>query len=227
MVRGEATGKTSRRTAWILALLAGLAAATFTAMPAWAGKIHGKLQGTVAVPGASLQLRLSPSDPNVVITLSLGGPSGPPVPITITPNTHVDAEDSKEKGAGNVVTFVDGDTVEVKVKTQPTGGGFEIVATKMELKNPQIDVFGAADVPDSSLTLPLAPGDPDVTIILSLGGKGGPALPIIITPNTRVRGRTTLTLVDDDFVEVKAVVQGGQVVALKIGRENKDEVEDE
>lgn len=226
MVRGKAAGKASRRTAWILALLAGLATATFAAIPAWAGKIHGKLQGTVDVPDASLQLPLSPSSSNVIITLFLGGPSGPPVPITITANTHVDAEDSKEKGPGNVVTFVDGDSVEVKVKTQPTGTGFEIVATKIELKNPQIEAFGAVDV-SGSLTLPLAPGGPDVPIVLALGGVGGPALPIIVTSHTRVRGGTTLTLVDNDFIETKAVVQGGQVIALKIGHENQGEVEDE
>lgn len=227
MVTSKAAGRTSRRIVWIPALLAGLVVAAFTVTPAWAGKIHGKLRGTVDVPGTSLTLPLAPGAPNVIITLFLGGPSGPQVPITITPNTKVDAEDSKEKGSGNVVTFVDGDSVEVKTKAQPMGTGIEIVATKIELENPQIEAFGAVDVPGSVLTLPLAPGSSNVTILVALGGVGGPTIPVVVTPNTRVKGGDTLTLVDGDFIEFKAVLQGGEVVALKIREENPEDVEDE
>lgn len=88
-------------------------------------------------------------------------------------------------------------------------------------------LLGTVDVPGGSLTLPLAPGSPDVTITLFLGGTGGPAVPIVVTPSTRVRGGTTLTLHDNDFIEAKALLLSGQIVAVKIGTQNEDEVEDE
>lgn len=227
MVRGKAAGRISRRAAWIPALLAGLVTAALAVSPAWAGKIHGKLRGTVDVPGPSMTLPLPLGAPNVIITLFLGGPSGPPVPITITPNTKVDAEDSKEKGLGNVVTFVDGDSVEVKVKAQPMGAGIEIVATKIELENPQIEGFGTVDVPGMSLALPLAAGSPDVPITVFLGGVGGPPIIVKITTTTKVKGGPTLTLVDGAFVEFKAVVQGDMIIVQKIRIEDPEGVEDE
>jgi len=82
-------------------------------------------------------------------------------------------------------------------------------------------------VPGGSLTLPLAAGAPNVTITLSLGGVGGPPLPIVVTPSTRVGGGMTLTLKDNDFIEVKALLQSGQIVAVKIGEENENEVEND
>lgn len=224
MVASKGAGRTSRRTAWISALLVGLVTVTFAATPVWAEKIHGKLRGVVDVPGASLTLPLATGE--VTATLFLGGVGGPPVPFKITPSTHVDAEDTKEKGSGGTITLVDGDSIEVKAKAQQVGGVMEIVATKIQLEIPQIEIFGVVDVPDPSLTLPLSSG-PDVHATLFLGGVGGTPLDIVITPNTRVRGETMLILVDTDFIEVKAVLQSGQLVAVKIGKENHDEVEDE
>ena len=221
MVTGKAVGRTSRRIAWISALLAGLVTAAFAATPAWAGKIHGKLRGTVDVPGGSLAL---PVSSNVTITLFLGGPSGPPLPITITPNTKVEAEDAKEKVSGSG-TLGNGDPIEVRGKLQ----GGQIVATKIKLLGFfQIEGFGTVDVPPpgagGSLTLPASS---NVTITVFLGGADGPPLPVVITPNTKVRGTTPLILQDNNFIEFKAVVQSGQVVAVKIRLENVDEVEDE
>lgn len=226
MVTSKGAGRTSRRAAWISALLVGLATVTFAATPVWAGKIHGKLRGVVDVPGASLTLPLPPGSPNVIVTLFLGGPSGSPVPITITPSTKVDAEDSKEKGAGGSISLVDGDSIGVKAKAQQVGATMELVATKIELKNPEIETFGAVDVPGASLALPLPPGSPAQTFTLFIGGIGGPPISIVVTPTTRVRA-DGLTLNDNDFTEVKAVIQNGQIVALKIRKENQEEVEDE
>jgi Domain of unknown function (DUF5666) len=226
MVANKGAGRTSRRTAWISALLVGLATVTFAATPVWAEKIHGKLRGTVDIPGASLTLPLSPGSLDVTAKIFLGGPSGPSLQFTITPSTNVDAEDTKEKGPGGTITLADGDWIEVKGKLQAG----KIVATKIKLDNPELEIFGAVDFPGTSLMpslmLPLSPGS-DVHATLSVGGVGGPPLDILITPNTRVRGGTTLTLVDNDFIEVKAVLQSGQLVAVKIGKENHDEVEDE
>jgi hypothetical protein len=226
MVTNKGAGRTSRRAAWVSALLVGLATVTFAATPVWAGKIHGKLRGTVDIPGTSLTLPLAAGSPNVIATLFLGGAGGPPVLFTITPSTKGDAEDSKDKANGSV-TIHDGDSVEVKAKAQQVGAIMEIVATKIELEIPEIEAFGVVDVPGTSLALPLLPGSPNQTFTLFIGGIGGPPIPIVVTPNTRVRGGTILTLLDNDFIEVKAVLQGGQVVALKIGQENQDEVEDE
>jgi len=89
------------------------------------------------------------------------------------------------------------------------------------------ELRGVVDVPGGSLTLPLAAGAPNVTITLSLGGVGGPPLPIVVTPSTRVGGGMTLTLKDNDFIEVKALLQSGQIVAVKIGEENENEVEND
>jgi Domain of unknown function (DUF5666) len=88
-------------------------------------------------------------------------------------------------------------------------------------------LLGTVDVPGDSLNLPLAPGSPNVTITLFLGGTGGPAVPIVVTASTRVRGGTTLTLHDNDFIEAKARLRSGQIVAVKIRTQNEDEVEDE
>ena len=224
MMTSKGAGRASRRTAWISALLVGVVTVTLAAMPVWAEKIHGKLRGVVDVPDASLTLPLATGE--VTATLFLGGVGGPPVPFKITPSTNVDAEDTKEKGSGGTITLVDGDSIEVKAKAQQVGGVMEIVATKIQLEIPQIEIFGAVDVPDASLTLPLSSG-PDVHVKLFLGGVGGTELDILITPNTRVRGGTTLTLIDTDFIEVKAVLQGGQLVAVKIGVERQEDVEDE
>lgn len=223
MRRGTQAGTTSRRAVWISALLAWLVVAAFVATPAWAGKIHGKLRGVVGgLPTAGLTLPLPSGASNVMATLFLGGASGPPVPFTITPNTRVDARDSKEKGPGGSVTLVNGDSIEIRGKF--VAG--EIVATRIELENLHIELFGAVDVPGTSLSLPLVVGAPNVTITLFLGGVGGPPLPIVVTPNTRVKG-TTLTLADNDFIDVKAVIQNGQVVAVKIRKEFLENAEDE
>jgi hypothetical protein len=225
MVTSKGAGRTSRRTAWISALMVGLATVTLAATPVWAEKIHGKLRGVVGdLPVGGLTLPLATGE--VTATLFLGGPSGPAVQFTITPSTNVDAEDAKEKGSGGTITLVDGDSIEVKAKAQQVGVVMEIVATKIQLELPQIEIFGVVDVTDPSLTLPLSSG-PDVHVKLFLGGVGGTELDILITPNTRVRGGTTLTLVDTDFIEVKAVLQGGQLVAVKIGEERQEDVEDE
>lgn len=223
MVTSKRAGRTSRRTAWISALMVGLATVTFAATPVWAEKIHGKLRGVVGdLPGASLTLPLTTGE--VTAKIFLGGPSGPSLQFTITPSTNVDAEDTKEKGPGGTITLADGDWIEVKGKLQAG----KIVATKIKLDNPELEIFGAVGgLPGGSLALPLSPGS-DVHATLSVGGVGGPPLDILITPNTRVRGGMTLTLVDTDFIEVKAVLQhDGQLVAVKIGKENEDEVEDE
>ena len=222
MVRGKVEGRTSRRTAWSSTLLAGLVAAAFTATPAWADKIHGKLRGTVDVPGTSLTLPLPPGSPNVIATLFLGGPSGPAVPFTITPDTKVDAEDAKEKVSGNVVTIVDGDSIEVKGKFVMG----KIVAAKIKVENPQIEAFGAVDVPGMSLTLPLPPGSADVPITVFLGGIGGPPITVKITTATRVKGGPTLTLLDNDFVEFTAELQADMIIVKKIRKENPEDVED-
>lgn len=227
MVTSKRAGRTSRRTAWILALLVGLATVTFAATPVWAGKIHGKLRGVVGgLPTTGLTLPLSPSSSNVIVTLFLGGPGGSPVSITITPDTKVDAEDTKETGIGGSISLVNGDLIGVKVRTRPSGGTFEIVATKIKLENPEIEAFGAVGGLSGSLVLPLLPGSPDQTFTLSIGGIGGPSIPIVVTPSTRVKAEG-LTLNNGDFIEVKAVVQNGQIIALKIRKENQEEVEDE
>lgn len=227
MVTSKRVDRMSRRAVWISVLLMGLATVTFAATPVWAGKIHGKLRGVVGgLPTTGLTLPLPPGSPNVIVTLFLGGPSGPPVPITVTPNTKVDAEDTKEKGAGGSISLVDGDSIGVKAKAQQVGATMEIVATKIELENPEIESFGAVDVPGASLVLPLPPGSPNQTFTLFIGGIGGPPISIVVTPTTRVRAEG-LTLNDNDFTEVKAVIQNGQIVALKIRKENSEEVEDE
>jgi hypothetical protein len=173
--------------------------------------------------GGSLTLPLAPGSPGVTITLFLGGTGGPAVPIMVTPNTKVEAEDDKEE-VSESITLIDGDLIEVRGKLQ----NGQIVATKIELQEfPEIKVFGSVDVPGTSLTLPLAPGSPGVTITLFLGGTGGPAVPIIVTPSTRVRGGTTLTLHDNDFIAAKTLLRSGQIVAVKIGTQNEDEVEDD
>lgn len=225
MVRGKVAGKTSRRTAWIPALLAGLVTVAFAATPAWAGKIHGRLQGVVdGLPTAGLTLPLPSGAPNVMATLFLGGTSGPPVPFTITPDTKVNARDSQEKGSTGSVTFVNGDSIEVSSKLVMGA----IVATKIRLENPYIVVFGTVQAPPGgSLSLPLAVGAPNVTITLSLGGVGGPPLPIVVTPNTKVKTGTTLTLVNNDLIGVKAVIQSGQIVAVKIRKVDPMELEAE
>ncbi len=223
MGTSKGAGRTSRRTAWISALLVGLVIVTFAVAPASAGKIHGELRGVVDVPGSSLTLPLAAGASNVTITLFLGGVGGPPLPITITASTKVEAEDAKDKVSGSV-TVGDGDLIVVHGKLQSGA----IVATKIELeKFPEIEAFGIVKVPGSSLTLPLVAGASNVTITLAFGGVGGPPLPIIVTPSTRVGGGMTLTLKDNDFIEVKAVLQSGQIVAVKIGEENESEVEDE
>ncbi len=155
--------------------------------------------------------------------LFLGGTGGPAVPITVTRNTKVEAEDDREEVSGNI-TLIDGELIEVRGKLQ----NGQILATKIELQEfPETKLFGSVDVPGTSLTLPLAPGSPDVTITLFLGGTGGPAVPIVVTPSTRVRGGRTLTLQDNNFIEAKTRLLSGQILVVKIGTQNEDDVEDE
>jgi Domain of unknown function (DUF5666) len=223
MVKDDQKVRLGRNAAQLSVHVVLLSMLTFAATPAWAGKIHGKLLGTVDVPGDSLNLPLAPGSPNVTITLFLGGTGGPAVPITVTPNTKVEAEDDEEE-VSESITLTDGDLIEMRGKLQ----NGQLVATKIELQEfPEIEVFGSVDVPGTSLALPLAPGSPDVTITLFLGGTGGPAVPIVVTASTRVRGGTTLTLHDNDFIEAKARLRSGQIVAVKIRTQNEDEVEDE
>jgi Domain of unknown function (DUF5666) len=211
------------RNAWLSALLMSLSMGPSPQRPPRLERFMENSSGRSMSQGGSLTLPLAPGSPGVTITLFLGGTGGPAVPIMVTPNTKVEAEDDKEE-VSESITLIDGDLIEVRGKLQ----NGQIVATKIELQEfPEIKVFGSVDVPGTSLTLPLAPGSPGVTITLFLGGTGGPAVPIIVTPSTRVRGGTTLTLHDNDFIAAKTLLRSGQIVAVKIGTQNEDEVEDD
>lgn len=222
-IKGGQTVTADRRWSLSCLLFGGLVVAAFAATTAWAENIHGKLRGVVTVSGGSLTLPLAPTASNVIITLHLGGASGPSVPITVTPSTKIEAEDVHEKeGVSGSITLKDGDPIRVRGKLQ----GSELVATTLELEEfPEIELFGVVGGLSGSLTLPLALGAPNVTITLQLGGTGGPSVQVVITPSTRVRGGTTLTLINGDFTQVKAVLQGSNIFAVKIGKEMESEVE--
>jgi hypothetical protein len=88
-----------------------------------------------------------------------------------------------------------------------------------------LKVSGAV-VSGGPVTLPLAPGAPAVTLIVSLG-LGTIQVPVSITPLTLIEAEegVPITLVDGDRVEVEAVPGAGVLVASKVEVEDFPEVE--
>ena len=82
----------------------------------------------------------------------------------------------------------------------------------------EIRLAGFVDVPGASLTLPLAPGSPPVTVILSLGTPPI-SISFTITVETAVEvedGGLPVTIVDGDRVEIRGQIVGGTLFANEV-----------
>jgi hypothetical protein len=148
--------------------------------------------------------------------LALGGPTGFALPFRITSDTLTSAEDPDE-GVGTI-TLRNGDGISADARFL----NGVIVATELTMEEfvealPQGFVV---QLPTgvSAITVPLPSGAPNATLVLRLGdGNDGPNLPIVITPNTTVIGGGSLQIHVSDFIEVKAVLENGELRAFKVG----------
>lgn len=221
-MKNKQVARSHRTPAWMLTALVGVLVGVFAVPPARAHHVgpsgtHGKARGIVGhVPGGSVTLPLPIGSSPVDFALALGGPSGPELPFRITSDTLVSAEDLDERRT--TITLRSGDGV--KVNARLVNG--VIVATELTIEEfiegePQGFVV---QLPPSVsvVTVPLPPGTSNVPLVLRLGdGNDGPNLPIVITSNTTVIGGGSLQIHVSDFIEVKAVLQNGELRAFKVG----------
>jgi hypothetical protein len=92
-----------------------------------------------------------------------------------------------------------------------------------------LKIAGFVDVPPTgaggTLDLPLASGDPPVTILVNIGT---PAIqvPVQITSSTKIKGKgNAVTLGDGDRVKVDIEIVGSTIVATKLERDKFPEIE--
>lgn len=221
-MKDKQVARSHRTPAWMLMALVGVLVGVFAVPSARAHHVgpsgsHGQARGIVGhVPGGSLTLPLTTGSLPVDISLALGGPGGPELPFRITSDTLVSAEDLDERRTTITLRNEDG----VKVNARLVNG--VIVATELtieEFTEGEPQGFVVQLPPGVSVvTVPLPPGTSNVPLVLRLGdGNDGPNLPIVITSNTTVIGGGSLQIRVSDFIEVKAVLQNGELQAFKVG----------
>ncbi len=83
----------------------------------------------------------------------------------------------------------------------------------------EIKIAGFVDVPPTgpggTLTLPLAPGAPPVTILVQLGTPPQ-KISIQVTSSTAIESGLPVTLTDNDRVKIDAVIAGSVIQATKL-----------
>jgi hypothetical protein len=88
-----------------------------------------------------------------------------------------------------------------------------------------IKLKGFAEVPGSSLTLPLPDGAPPVIIDVTFGVPAV-TIPVEITPSTKIKSKSgTVLLADGDAVKIKAAVVGSVLSASRLELEDFPELE--
>lgn len=179
----------------------------------------GKIKGVAAgLPPGGITVPLSVGSSPVEFQVTFGSPSIA-FPVILTSATQV----KLEEGALSA-TLSNGDAVEVEGSTNTEG---KLLLDELELEDfleLEIDAF-IVDIPGDTLSLPLAPGSPSVTVTFSLAVSTS-LLPMVITPETQVEGGTLL-LTEGARVEFEALFRDGQIQVNKIELEDEDEDEDD
>jgi hypothetical protein len=179
-----------------------------------AGERDGKIKGLAAgVPGGSITVPLPDGVAPVEFQVTFGSPSIS-FPVILTSATDVDVEEGPS-------ILSNGDAVEVEGSINAEG---KLLLDELELEDfLELEIDGLiVDIPtvDNTLTLPLAPGSPSVTVLFSLVVSGA-TFPMVITPATQVEGSTsTLVLNEGDRVEFEAVFRDGEIRVQKIEEED-------
>jgi hypothetical protein len=166
------------------------------------------LEGFVDVPPGTLALPLGPADPAVDVVVTFGVPAVQVV-VTITPDTRV----RNDKGHEVPVDLTDGDRVQLSIQVV----GDVLWARSLRVEEfPELKLQGVAQgVPGGALALPLGPGA-TAGFEVRLGGSTV-VLPVVLTADTKL-DPDTFTLEDGDLIQVKALVNDLQIVAVKLER---------
>lgn len=178
----------------------------------------GKIKGLAAgVPGGSITVPLPAGAAPVEFQVTFGSPSIA-FPVILTSATDVDVEEGPS-------ILSNGDAVKVEGSINAAG---KLLLDELELKDfLELEVDAFVDVPPlgpgsgGTLTLPLAPGAPSVTVLFSLVVSSGATFPMVITPATQVEGTaSTLVLNDGGRVEFEAIFRDGEIRVMKIEKED-------
>jgi hypothetical protein len=175
----------------------------------------GKIKGLAAgVPGGSISL-LTSGNPSADFQVGFGDPAIL-FPVVISPTTQVEVEEGSFPA-----TLSNGDAIEVEGRITPEG---KLQVSKLEMEDfleLEINAF-IVDIPtlDNTLTLPMAPGSPPVTVTFRLA-VSSTIFPMVITPETQVEGSTPpLVLNEGEQVEFEAIFRDGEIRVIKIKDED-------
>jgi hypothetical protein len=159
-----------------------------------------KIAGTIAAGGPLTLPLVAGASATVIVALGLEQIF---VPITITGQTVVEAEETLPIGLSN------GDRV--KIEVQLAGGA--LVAGRLKVDEfPELKIRGTVQgTPGGSATLPVTPGAVlDFTIVLV-----GIPLPVRVTSATRIEDLAG-TINDGQVLRIEGSIRGGAIVATEL-----------